>query len=98
MELPEGRGGQMGRKRKVKDAISLKAQEEAHKKIAGDPDVNVGEHTREYWRKEAAGYHRQLEDIIEKAMLPETYLEEIEKKGREEAEKIYRKKKQGLKK
>ncbi len=38
----------MGRKKKMKASISLKAQEDAHKKLADDPEINVGEHTREY--------------------------------------------------
>lgn len=41
----------MSRKKKMQATVSLKAQEYAHKKIADDPDVNVGEHTREYWKK-----------------------------------------------
>lgn len=86
----------MDRKKKIKDAISLKAQEEAHKKLANNGDVDVKEHTREYWRKEAIGYHRQLEEIIEKARFPQKYIEEIERKGKEEAERLYQKKKQKI--
>lgn len=82
----------MGRKKSMKAAISLKAQEYAHKKLADDPDVNVGEHTRDYWRKEANGYRRQLDERIEKAMFPQKDIEEIDRKGREEAERLFRKK------
>jgi len=87
----------MGRRKKIKDAISLRAQEDAHKKLAEDPDVDVGEHTREYWRKGSFRYHQQLEEIIEKAQLPRTYIGEIEQKGKQEGEKLYRKRKQKLK-
>ncbi len=87
----------MDRKRRMKDAISLKAQEDAHKKLADDPDVNVKEHTREYWKKEAIGYHRQLEGIIEKARFPDSYIKELEEEGKRKGEQLYQKRKRDLK-
>ncbi len=86
-----------GRKKKIKDAISLKAQGDAHEKLAEDPDVDVGEHTKKYWKKEAVEYHHQLEKIIERAQFPQIYIEEIEQKGKERGEKLYQKKKEKVK-
>jgi hypothetical protein len=86
----------MSRKKKMIGAISLKAQEHAHKKIADDPGVNVGDHTREYWKKEANGYGRQAAEKIEKAMFTQREIEEIDRKGKEEAERLYQKKKEKI--
>jgi hypothetical protein len=86
----------MSKKKKLKAAISLKAQEYAHKKIADDPDVKVGEHTREYWKKEGNGYLQQAKERIEKSMFTQEEIEEVDRKGKEEAERLYQKKKEKI--
>jgi len=54
----------MKRKKKMKDAVSLKAQAVAHEKLAENGDIEVKEETRTYWRNEATGYQRELDEII----------------------------------
>jgi dissimilatory sulfite reductase (desulfoviridin) alpha/beta subunit len=86
----------MKRKSKIKDAVSLKAQAIVHDKLSEDADVDVSEHTKDYWKKEALKYRQQMEDIIRKAGFPESYLEEIDRQAREKGRRLYLKKKKEL--
>jgi predicted metal-dependent phosphoesterase TrpH len=88
----------MGRKKKINDAVSLKAQEEVHSRLSEDSEIKTKNHTKEYWQKEATQYHKQLEEIIKKARFPESYLKEIEEEGKKRGQQLYEKRKKELEK
>lgn len=86
----------MKRKKKIKDAVSLKTQSIAHEKLSQDNEIEVKEETREYWKKEATHYQQQLDEIIDKAGFPDAYIQKIGEEARERGNRLYKKRKQEL--
>lgn len=86
----------MGRKKKLKDVASLMVQSKAHSMLADDRDVDVKSHTRKFWRRESTRYQEQIDEIIDKARFPESYLHELEYESQKKAQKIYLKKKKEI--
>ena len=84
----------MGKKNKIKKPTALLAQAKTHRRLAEAYGKRSPE-LRKHWEREAEILEKRAADLMED--LPESYLEEIESRSDEEAEKLLRRKRGELK-
>lgn len=84
----------MGKKNKIKKPTALLAQAKAHKRLAEVYGKRRPE-LKKHWEREAEVLEKRATELMEG--LPQSYLEEIENRSDEEAEKLLHKKRGELK-
>lgn len=84
----------LGKKNKIKKPASLLAQAKAHRRLIEAYGGRKPE-LKKHWEREADALEKHVAELMED--LPQSYLEEIESRSDEEAEKLLRKKQRELK-
>lgn len=83
----------MGKKNKIKKPTALLAQAKAHRRLV-ETRGRLSPELREHWEREAETLEKSAAELMEG--LPESYIEEIERRSDEEAEKLLRRKRRVL--
>lgn len=83
----------MGKKNRIKKPTALLAQAKAHRRLVETYGKQSPE-LRKHWEREAENLEKRAAGLMEN--LPEVYIEEIESRSNEEAEKILGKKRMKL--
>lgn len=83
----------MGKKNKIKKPIALLAQAKTHRQLAEAYGKRSPE-LKKHWEREAEVLEKHAAELMED--LPRSYLEEIENRSDEEAERLLRKKREKL--
>lgn len=84
----------LGKKNKIKKPTALLAQAKTHRRLAEVYGKRSPE-LKKHWEREAEILEKRATELMEN--LPEVYIEEIETRSDEEAEKLLHKKRRELK-
>jgi hypothetical protein len=84
----------LGKKNKIKKPVALLAQAKTRRRLAEEYGKRSPE-LKKHWEREAKILEKHAAELMEG--LPRSYLEEIENRSDEEAEKLLRKKREVLK-